>query len=192
MLMDSNSPSVWGTFIRDYSIHAGFLMLFVWLLRPKKSILGPALLSDAISIRTHLGMRILAGAIGLLDLLFAFICFALFMNPDGIEWGVALPCSLITLGMLFWVWKVFTFRIEADAQGLRYSSAFRKVVASWADLVGIQFKNHPGVYLVTTSKGGIPIATTLDHVPLLLKLMQQHRPDLFSGARAIPVAPVSE
>ncbi len=192
MLMDNTAPSVWGTLIRDYSIHAGFLLLFVWLLRPKKSILGQALLSDAITIRTHLGMRILAGAIGLLGILFSFMCFALFMNPDGVEWGVALPCSLITLGMLFWVWKVFTFRIEADAQGLRYSAALRRVVANWSDLAAIQFKARPGMYLVSTSKGGIPIATTLDHVPLLLKLVEKYRPDLFSGAQATPLAPVSD
>lgn len=191
-MLVSQSPTVWGTFIRDYSIHAAILLVFIWLIRPKKSVLGQELLAGSISIRTHAGMRVLAAGVGVLGFFFTLLCLALLQSPDGIEWGVVVPCMLMSIGMLLWVWKAFTFRIEADQTGIRYKAAFRRVLATWQDLESIQFKSHPGVYIIATRAGGIPVATTLENVPLLFKLVQLNRPDLFQGSQASPIVPVNE
>ena len=179
------------TFLHDYSIHSAILLLFIWLLRPRKSILGEELTSDVVCLKTHTGMRVLAGFVGILGLFFLLISAALYANPDGIEWGTAIPCTLFSLGILYWVVKVFTFRIEANSQGLRYSAAAKNVLAQWSELKSITWKERRVCHVIDTQNGSFPVSAHLEGAILLFKMIQKHRPDLISIGYADSISPQS-
>ncbi|MBK8726474.1 MAG: hypothetical protein IPL96_10655 [Holophagaceae bacterium] len=179
-------------FVQEFWIHAAILLVFVWLLRPRKSILGDELTGDSVSLRTHGGMRVLAAGVGVLGAFFLLISLALFQDPEGINWATALPCTLISLGMLVWVWKAFSFRIEAGLAGIRYTAAFHKVIAEWSDVESVAWAPRSSAHVVKTRLGSIPVASNLEKVPLLMKMIERHRPDLFKGATVNPIIPAKD
>jgi len=171
--------------ILQYAIHAALLGIFGWLIRPKKR-LGDAG-TGACSLKSHGGMRVLAGLVGLLGVFLLLLSGTFFLDQDGIQWGQGLACTGLSLGVLYWVARVFSLRVEADARGLRYGCGFRKVEADWGAVEAIDWDPRGACHRVRTRGGSFPVSASLEGTGTFLAICARHRPDLRMEGPGIPV-----
>lgn len=169
----------------QHAIQAAILALFAWLIRPKRRLGDGG--SGACSLRSHWGMRVLAVLVGLLGVFLLLLSGTMFLDPEGIPWGQALACTGLSLGVLYWVARVFSLRVEADARGVRYAAGFRKVEADWGSVEAVDWNPRAGCHRVRTRRGSFPVSSSLEGAGAFLGLCARHRPDLRLEGPGIPV-----